>query len=46
VRTAGEHRVTLRYWPRDLSRDLTLAGIGAALFAASLFLAFRPGRAA
>ena len=46
VRTAGEHRVTLRYWPRDLSRDLTLAGIGAALFAASLFLAFRPRRAA
>ena len=44
VRTAGEHRVTLRYWPRDLSRDLTLAGIGALLFAASLVLVLRPGR--
>ncbi|MFM9031558.1 MAG: hypothetical protein ACKOTF_12960 [Opitutaceae bacterium] len=44
VKDAGEHRVTLRYWPRDLSRDLTLAGLGLALLAASLFLALRRER--
>ena len=44
VRAAGEHRVILRYWPRDMSRDLTLASIGALLFAASLLLVLRPGR--
>ena len=44
VNAAGEHRVTLRYWPRDLSRDLTLAGIGLILLAASLLLTLRRER--
>jgi hypothetical protein len=46
VKNAGEHRVTLRYWPRDLSRDLTLAGIGLMLLAASLLLTLRRERTA
>lgn len=46
VKAAGEHRVTLRYWPRDLSRDLTLAGIGLVLLAASLLLTLRRERTA
>ena len=46
VKDAGEHRVTLRYWPRDLSRDLTLAGIGLVLLAASLLLTVRRERTA
>ena len=41
VHAAGEHRVTLRYHPRDLSRDLTLSALGAALLAATLLLALR-----
>jgi uncharacterized membrane protein YfhO len=44
VNAAGEHRVTLRYWPSDLSRDLTLAGIGLILLAASLLLTLRRER--
>ena len=44
VASPGEHRVTLSYRPRDFSRDLTLAGVGAALFAATLILALRPAR--
>lgn len=46
VKEAGEHRVTLRYWPRDLSRDLTLSGIGLLLLVASLAFALRPARTA
>ena len=46
VPAAGEHRVTLRYHPRDLSRDLILSALGAALLAATLLLALRPARRA
>jgi hypothetical protein len=38
--------VTLRYHPRDLSRDLTLSALGAALLAATLLLALRSARRA
>ncbi len=39
---AGDYRITFRYWPKNFSRDLALAGLGALLFAGSWFLARRP----
>ena len=41
---AGDYAVTLRYWPRNFPRYLLLFCAGAALAAASLFLALRPVR--
>jgi hypothetical protein len=46
IDAVGEYRVTFRYWPRNFTRNLTLAVFGAALLAASLFLALRPARRA
>jgi hypothetical protein len=46
VDSAGEYRVTFRYWPRDFTRNLTLSALGALLLAASVFLALRPARPA
>jgi hypothetical protein len=37
VGAAGEYRVRFRYWPKNFPRNLTLAGLGAVLAAASLF---------
>jgi hypothetical protein len=46
VEAAGEYRVSFSYWPRNLTRNLVLAGVGALLLAASLLLALHPGRTA
>ena len=46
VEAAGEYRVSFSYWPHHLTRNLLLAGLGAVLLAASLFLALRPARTA
>jgi hypothetical protein len=46
VDAAGEYRVTFRYWPRLFSRHLTIAALGALLFAASCFIALRSERPA
>ncbi|HEY1109369.1 MAG TPA: hypothetical protein VGE76_12070, partial [Opitutaceae bacterium] len=44
VNTLGDHTVRFWYQPKNLPRNLTLCGVGAALLAASLFLALRPAR--
>jgi hypothetical protein len=46
VDDAGEYRVTFRYVPKNLSRNLVLSGFGAVLLAGSVFLVLRPVRAA
>jgi hypothetical protein len=44
VDAAGEYRVTFRYWPRNLTRNLLLAGLGALLLAGTFLVALRPAR--
>lgn len=44
VTTLGDHSVRFWYQPKNFPRNLTLCGVGAALLAASLFLALRPAR--
>ena len=46
IDSAGEYRISFRYWPRHFTRNLTLSAIGALLLAASMFLALRPGHSA
>jgi hypothetical protein len=46
VDSVGEYRVSFRYWPRHLTRNLTISALGALLLAASIFLALRPARPA
>ena len=46
VDTAGDYRVVFRYVPKNWPRNLTLSMLGAALLAASLWLALRPARKA
>lgn len=41
VEAAGEYRVTFRYWPRNLTRNLGLAGLGAFLLVGSAVLVLR-----
>jgi hypothetical protein len=36
VEAAGDYRVTFRYWPRNLTRNLLLAGLGVLLLAGSV----------
>lgn len=46
VDAPGEYRVTFRYWPRNLTRNLFLAGLGVLLSAGSIVLVLRRERAA
>ncbi|HUR58412.1 MAG TPA: hypothetical protein VM029_11920 [Opitutaceae bacterium] len=43
---AGDYRIVVRYWPRNFTRDLALAGLGALLLAGSLAFALRRERVA
>ena len=43
---AGQHRITFRYWPRNLTRDLIMAGAGLGLGLLSLGWAWRGRREA
>jgi uncharacterized membrane protein YfhO len=44
VDRAGDHRITFRYWPRNLTRNLILSAVGLGLGLVSLLLALRPIR--
>jgi hypothetical protein len=46
IDAAGDYRIVFRYWPKNFSRDLALAGLGALLLAGSLFVALRRARVA
>ena len=42
IDAAGDHQVTIWYWPRNFLRKLVLSGSGMVLFALSLFFGLRP----